>query len=173
MNDGQDGDDKSDKDERRPDLESLRLSHQEARTVLDHQIQIQNDIDDKALRTVRITALIAGLLISAGSLSEDPTQFLRASTLLGAGLLFGSLVAGVVTYTAASPTLGPGSRYFKDRLPDRTDEYDTLSMLLSYYSGWIESNDDLNRINGAYLAIAQTLLICGLVSLGVGILLSL
>ena len=41
------------------------VTYQEARTVIDHQIATLSDIDDKALRTVRLTVVLVGALATA------------------------------------------------------------------------------------------------------------
>ena len=41
------------------------VTYQEARTVIDHQIDTLSDIDDKALRTVRLIVVLVGVLATA------------------------------------------------------------------------------------------------------------
>ena len=48
------------------------VTYQEARTVIDHQIDTLSDIDDKALRTVRLTIVLVGVLATAIELNVNP-----------------------------------------------------------------------------------------------------
>jgi hypothetical protein len=47
------------------DNQRLETTYMEARSVLEAQQQTVSDIDDKAMRTVRITIVLIGILISA------------------------------------------------------------------------------------------------------------
>jgi hypothetical protein len=53
------------------DEDAYELLHEEARTVLDHQIGILDDVDDKAARTVRITMILVGAVLGIASLGGD------------------------------------------------------------------------------------------------------
>lgn len=70
-----------------PDLDTLDLAHEEARDVLNHQIDLLDDIVEKALQIVRLSGLILGLVISAASLSGDPFQFVNAWSVTVDGFL--------------------------------------------------------------------------------------
>jgi hypothetical protein len=158
-------DDRSSNDRSYPRrVESLRKTHEEARTVLDHQIQILDDIDDKATRTVRITALLLGVVVSSTSLVADPYQFINQGTTWGALSLALSIVLGTVTYSVSSPDLGPGPRDIERVRESNYREDEWLMVMLASYEDWIDQTEWISRFNGAFLALAQ-------LSLGVGLLL--
>lgn len=93
---GEDGGDESEENEALPaDLEALRTAHTEARTVLDHQIELLNDSDDKAMRTVRITLLIIGLIVSIASV-VDVSGLLPDITVFGLNVIAGLLSLGLL-----------------------------------------------------------------------------
>src|SRR6056297_198841 len=83
---------------------ALRSACQESREVLDYQLSVQDDIDDKAIWSVRTAVLVLGLLLSAGSLG-DISQFLSFPWYVhglagfGIGLLLLSVYFGIGTYT--------------------------------------------------------------------------
>jgi hypothetical protein len=166
-----DGDETSDSNNHDP--ESLIVSHEEARAVLGYQIELLSDIDDKALRSVRIVTVLLGLLISAVSIASTPTQFVNFFTILGTGLLFCSLIVGVLTYTVAAPNFGPGPDYFWTEIDQTNSERRTRRQLLHKYGDWISSNQQLLRVNSSYLFVTQLLLIGGLLLFTVGVAFSL
>ena len=85
-------------------------TYQEARTVIDHQIATLSDIDDKALRTVRLTVVLVGALATAIEL--DVVQNLNDTLLIvGGGMLFLSMLIGTMTYGESDLYLGPNKSY--------------------------------------------------------------
>jgi len=91
-------------DDRDHNLDSLRISQEEARTVLDHQINTFSEVDSKAAETTRLVALLLGLILTAASiiaqsdLTLDP--YLNWATFLGISFLIVSFVFSVITYTS-------------------------------------------------------------------------
>lgn len=81
------------------------LTYQEARNVLDAQRETLADIDDKALRTVRLTAVLLGLFVAAGRLA-GPDLFDPGLSAVGIVLLFASIVSSgsVKTLTTSAGT---------------------------------------------------------------------
>lgn len=150
-------------------IESLRTTHDEARTVLDHQIATLNDIDDKAARTVRVTALLLGAVLSAPSVLADPEPFVNVATKWGTSSLVLAVVTGTFTYSVSSPHLGPGPNDIEWMLERRFREDEWLAILLESYADWIDWTDWLNGFNAVYLALTQASLGIGLVLLTVGV----
>jgi hypothetical protein len=66
------------------DVEVLRSGREEARLVLDHQLQVLNDLQEKAIRTVKIAGVILGLVLSAGTL-PGAERFVNEFTFAGIG----------------------------------------------------------------------------------------
>lgn len=162
----------SDPDPSEYDEDTLTFFCDEARTVLDHQIEILADIDQKAMRTVRFTALLLGILFSAVNVAPETFEF-NLWLRIGGALLLGSLVSAVVTYTASYPELGPGPAYLDDVLSQPKDETRWRIEMLRSYADWMHENDVVNRRNGLYLLISQICLTIGLVSTAVGVLVEL
>lgn len=85
----------------------LQTTYENARRVLDAQRETAADVDEKAMRTVRITAVIvsgAASLLGITDIAYDP---LWATG--GLALLVGSLIVGVLTYEESSLYLGPNA----------------------------------------------------------------
>lgn len=52
------------------DIEVLRSACEESRLVLDHQLDVLGEIDDKAIWSVRTAVIVLGLVISAVSFAD-------------------------------------------------------------------------------------------------------
>lgn len=69
------------------DVEALRLTRVESRIVLDHQIALQKDIDEKALRTVRLSLVLITLVVSVAQLmGSSQVASLETGTVLSIGV---------------------------------------------------------------------------------------
>ncbi|MFC7157767.1 hypothetical protein ACFQPA_20290 [Halomarina halobia] len=93
------------------------LTYQEARAVLDAQRDTLADIDDKAVRTVRLTAVLLGVFVAAGRIG-GLALFDPHLSALGILLLFGSIVARIATYSESNIYLGPNRRYVEQLTTD-------------------------------------------------------
>ncbi|WP_323173633.1 hypothetical protein [Natrialba sp. PRR66] len=149
------------------EIESLRFICSESRDVIDHQIDDLDDIDDKALRTVRITMVVFGLLVAAAQIEGSDPIFNRI-TVLGGGLLLLSIIAGAGTYSASDLHLGPGPNYLIDVVSKANTEKKERVEALGSYAYWMYENERIVRRNGTYLIITQLLLVLGLLCLAYG-----
>ncbi|WP_155120766.1 hypothetical protein [Haloarcula sp. K1] len=150
-------------------INSLKITHEEARAVLDHQISILNDIDNKATKTVRITAVILGIVVSAPSVIKNPTDFVNQFTKWGVVGLVLSIALGMITYSSSSPDLGPNSNDINRMLNKKYREDEWLVILLDSYEDWIDRTQRVNRFNGVFLALTQLSLITSLALLAWGV----
>lgn len=144
------------------DWDSTRreIAYKEARAVIEAQNQTMTDIDEKAMRTVRLTAILAGVLITAYQYS--PAAFSRLG--IGGALvfLFISAVSGMATYDESNLYLGPKGSYIESLAHDEVDGEDWDEDLLEVFAGMISGNHDDIVWNGTLLKIC-------LVALGVAI----
>lgn len=150
-------------------IRSLRITHEEARTVLDHQISVLNDIDNKATKTVRITAVILGIVVSAPSIIKNPNTYINSFTEWGVVGLVLSIALGMFTYSTSSPDLGPNPNDINRLLDDKYREDKWLVILLSSYEDWIDRTQRVNRFNGIFLTLTQISLIISLALLAWGV----
>lgn len=137
-------------------------AYEEARAVLDQQNATMMDIDEKAMRTVRLTAVLIGLLIAAVQYNAGlfNSRLLQASL----GLLTLSVVAGIATYDESNLYVGPDGDYIEELAGG--EAYDTSwdRDLLETTAGMIAENyDDINR-NARYLRATNGLLIGGIIA---------
>lgn len=151
------------------DIRSLRITHEEARTVLNHQISVLNDIDNKATKTVRITAVILGIVVSAPSIIKNPNTYINPFTEWGVVGLVLSITLGIFTYSSSSPDLGPNSKDINRLLNNKYREDKWLVLLLNSYEDWIDRTQRVNRFNGIFLTLTQMSLIMSLALLAWGV----
>ena len=152
--------------------EILRTTRDEARTVLNHQIDTLNDIDDKAMRTVRITLVVVSVLFSATTL-HGAGQFVNVLTGAGTACLVASILVGLVTYSSSGPESGIGPTYLTDARAGSYSEREWLVVLLAGYAEWIEDMERLNQANARLLSLTQGCTGLGVLLLALGVALSL
>ena len=121
------------------------VTYQEARTVIDHQIDTLSDIDDKALRTVRLTVVLVGALATAIEL--DVVQNLNDTLLIvGGGMLFLSMLIGMMTYGESDLYLGPNKSYINTLADNDFGDETWDEDLLTTMGEWIEDNYNGNQL---------------------------
>ena len=137
------------------------VTYQEARTVIDHQIATLSDIDDKALRTVRLTVVLIGALATAIEL--DVVQNLNDTLLIdGGGMLFLSMLIGMMTYGESDLYLGPNKSYINTLADNDFDDETWDEDLLTTMGEWIEDNYNEISWNARLLTYTQAALLMGL-----------
>lgn len=150
------------------EVEALRLTLEEARSTLTDQQQSLSDMDDKAMRSVRITLLTLGILLSAATFPQA-AQFINILTVLGAASLTLSILAGVITYSVSRVEHGPGSDYFVDIRENAYTEEEWLELLLAGYEEMCTTMADLNVWERRLMASTLLFLALGVVLVTVGI----
>ena len=153
--------------------DAASLLREEGRQVIDSQLQTLRDTDRKALATARMIALILGLLLSALSLSETPTEELNNWLVGGGALLLLSLGIAVLTYSVDRPSFGVGPGYFDEAIAEHSTRDQIEGDLLEQYANWIEDNGADISSNSTYLLITQSTLIAGIGFIAYGIFLQL
>ena len=137
------------------------VAYREARNVLDTQQAIITDIDDKAMRTVRLTVILIGVFVTAARIN-GPAMFHPLLALGGGVFLFLSVVTGVLTYSESDLFLGPNRDYVEQLAANTftgTTWDDDYLMTVAYWIG--ENHDDLEW-NGKLFLVTQVLLVLGL-----------
>lgn len=149
------------------DIEALRVSREESRAVLDHRLSLLNDLDDKAMRTVRTAVILLGILASAAGIA-GPEALAQLSTLVSifliAGMagLFGTIFAGLGTYTSSDMEFGIGDVHRSDVRDFRYSEREYLELILYGYDDWIAEMRRINASNAESVFWTQVLLMISL-----------
>lgn len=143
--------------------ERMEVVYGEARAVLDAQNDTMGDIDTKAMRTVRFTVLLIGVLLTAtryGGLGLFDTGVLYLSI----GSLTTSAVLGVVTYNESDLFVGPSGTYIESLAHGVPTDERWDRHLLETFGGMISENKDDIRWNSGLLTLSQASLVFGIVS---------
>lgn len=150
----------------------LDIAYQEARAVLEAQQATASDIDQKTMRTVRLTAIIVGLVLSVAQLGAVNFDPLTAT--IAVGVLIVSLIVGVLNYSASDPIAGPNPQYLRRLVVNDFPESSWETHLLTEAGGWISDNEEEITRNGDVLLVQRALLVLGIqfiaVSLSPGLL---
>lgn len=135
------------------------IAYSEARAVIEAQNRAMTDIDDKAVRTVRLDAILLGLLVTGIQFAPDVID----DTLLGVAfvLLVTSTACGVITYNESSLYVGPRGEYVEAL--SRVDFQDPPweQDLLETMAGMMAANYQTVQRNARWLTVTQATLVAG------------
>lgn len=136
------------------------IAYTEARAVIDAQNATMADIDDKAMRTVHLNAVILGLLVTAFEFAAD--MFNTVALSVAFVLLIISTVCGVITYNESNLYVGPRGEYIEDLASDDFSNPPWEEDLLVTMAGMIAENYDDIRRNSNWLTATQVALVLGI-----------
>lgn len=150
-----------------PDIAVLRSACEESRSVLDHQLSVLDDIDEKAIWSVRTAILVLGLLISAASFADGSA--VRQAELPILGLAFAGTIGlastiwlGIFTYHWSFEEFGIGPNERSAAvLQDGSEHRWRTHLLMTGYTPWIQRQESFNRYNQLLLFITHLLLSMG------------
>lgn len=141
--------------------ERRQAVYDEARAVVDAQNGTMSDIDDKAMWTVRLTAILIGILVTGLKFAPAAFQQNWLEYAIGSFAVAGFL--GIITYNESNLFVGPRGEYVEDLARGTHDEDDWDEDLLVTFAGMISENYDDIRRNSLLLTATQTALIIGVV----------
>jgi hypothetical protein len=129
------------------------IAYGEARAVIEAQNETVTEIDNKALRTVRLNAVLLGLLVSG--LQFAPGQFHSPLLELAFGFLIVPTLCGIIAYNESNLYVGPRGEFIErlsgDDFPDLPWEEDLLRTM----AGMIAENYDEIRRTAWWLTTTQ------------------
>lgn len=142
--------------------ERREIAYTEARAVIEAQNAAMADIDDKAMRTVRLNAILLGLFVTGIQFAPDAFQ----STALRAAfaLLIVSTFSGVITYNESNLYVGPQGEYIEELAAETFPESPWEADLLETMAGMIAQNFDDIRRNSHWLTATQVALVLGIIA---------
>lgn len=156
------------------DTAALRATREEARTILDHEIRLLNDLDDKAMRTVRTAVVTLGALISAAGLG-GPSAVASVGAwplrlfALGCVCLLVTILVGTVASTDSDVILGPNEAFRSEAKVGGYSETEWLVTLLDGYDAWIAYADEVASRNELRLFVAQVALFGAFLAFGAAV----
>lgn len=153
------------------DTEALETVRVESRKVLSEQIRLLNDIDDKAMRSVRTAVLFIGLVVTAVQISDDPTAFAELDAwpfrlaVGGVSFLLTSVLLGIYTYSVSEPEFGVSDGHRNDVVQGGFSRHEWLVFQLNEYDEWTDSMSEVNEQNATLLHGTLVATVLGVVSL--------
>ncbi len=155
------------------DIDFLRTAREEARSVLNHQIQTLNDIDNKAASTLRINMIFLGLLITAGGIVlrqttiQDMNFIIKIFLVISASFTVISLILSIIfaiwTYTSSKFRAGPNDNDIQRLINEGYNEKTGTLLLLLSYGSWMEQNREVNNRDAKTLFRSHIFLAVGVV----------
>lgn len=146
-----------------------RVTYEEGRRVLEAQKSDIDDMDDKALRTVRITALLLGVgATGVRVIGVSNVDSVLASLSLSSFFL--SLFFGVAVYNESNEVIGPSADYLGTLRRDELNDWE--NDLLAQIDGYVRQNRSIVEFNSDLFLMHQSFFVGG-VALGTASLLSL
>jgi hypothetical protein len=134
--------------------------HEEARAVIDAQNNTMSDIDNKAIWTVRITAILIGLLVTGFKFAPDAFQQSWLEYAIGSFAIAGFL--GILTYNESNLFVGPKGEYVEELARGTYEEEDWDEDLLITFAGMISENYDDIKWNARLLSSSLLFLSIGI-----------
>lgn len=143
--------------------------YEQSTRIIETQIDIMNNIDDKAIDTVRIAAVIIGAFVTLAKVG-GLGLFEPVTATVGVVILFSTLFAGIGTYNESRELrLGPDKEYL-EQLTRNDFEGETWDR--DYFESvgeWIETNHGEIEWNSKLLTATQIGLLLGLLSLSLSV----
>lgn len=148
------------------DIEALEMTREESRLVLDHHINFQNSLDDKALRVVRLSLVLIALVVSVAQLMEpDQIDDLEVGTIVAVGFavfnLAISIFISMAVYLVTEIPFGVSESHRSEVTDQKYSEEEWLEVLLDEYDSWIETAREINDSNALWLGRAQIAMVIG------------
>ncbi|WP_435196672.1 hypothetical protein [Natronomonas sp. EA1] len=149
-----------------PDVsEAQSLLLEESRRVIDRQHTKTDNIDDKAARTVRLTLIVLGLVISGATYLDGGVNILIR---VGVGFLVLAVLFGVSTYGTSNLFAGVTTRMVDDEHRIDPDVEHVRSDVLVWFEWIVQENRYLVSGNAALLAATRALFTAAIIVLTYG-----
>lgn len=136
------------------------IAYTEARAVIEAQNTTMGDIDDKAMRTVRLNAVLLGLLVTGVQFA--PALFTTVALQVAFVFLIVSTVCGIITYNESDLYVGPGGDYLETLGAETFAEQPWYEDLITALGGMVAENHSEIRRNEKWLTAMQVTLVVGI-----------
>jgi hypothetical protein len=149
--------------------ERLETTFEETRRILDAQQQTLADIDRKAMRTVRLTAVLLGVF---GPVSRLTTVDLHPHLAgLAGGLLVPAIVFGVEVFNESDTFLGVSNDYVRELVDYDADGRPWEEELVLTYGTFVEENSGEIETNSVLFRAQQLCFTLGLLAVAAAVIL--
>lgn len=143
------------------------LAIEEGQATLDRQIEGGEEINAKAISTLRLNVLLVGTVLAALSLLAGTETTPRPQSLVNSLFLFGgllsmlSMTATLLAYLETSYRTGIAPEYLRTAIWESEHEK-WVSVLILSYSVWIDHNEYLGKRDGFALFVSNLCLLLSL-----------
>lgn len=152
-------------DDSKSAVETLEVTREMGRAVIDHQIESLSGLNDKAAYTIRLNILILGVLLTVYSLlantgvnGQSPSSHVINGG-VGTGVLLSSMsiLAAIWTYTSTRKEVGPTGDSILKAINGKTgySKRGWLKGTIRAQANWIDTNDRVNRRDSFMLFISH------------------
>lgn len=139
-----------------------QTAYEESKRVMQGQKADIDDMDDKALRTVRLNSAILAIGATGIEVSGiGEVNFILAGFSIVS--LISSAIFGVIVYNESNILVGPKAS-FLNTLRNQISNEEWEEELLEEMEGWITNNQLRVELNGALLSICQAFLVSGVLT---------
>lgn len=135
--------------------------YEEARSVLDSQNDTISDIDNKTIWTVRLTAVLIGILVTGVQLAPDAFDQKWLEFAIGSFAV--AVLLGIITYNESNLYVGPKGTYVEELTLGNHEKEEWDEDLLLTFAGMISENYEEIRKDAVLLTATQMLLMVGIV----------
>jgi hypothetical protein len=136
------------------------VAYQEARAVLNAQQQRKSNLEDKALRTTRLTTIVVGALITV--VKAFSLTVAGVASYFGVGFLVAAFVTSLAAYSVEGPTLGPNTDELRHLVKTNTEDWE--KNFLSLMGKWMRENTRRIERSSVLLLVSDIALIGGVVT---------
>lgn len=155
-------------------IRRAKLVREEARETISEQSATLSDIDEKAIQIFRMNVVLAGVLVSAVSITVQSSNATTAAlvnpfTKFGSVLLFTATVLASVTYTSTNEKIGVNAADVRNRILNDEFDYDLVQLgLAEEYGVWIANNYRVNARNALLFTLTLVTTIMAICYLFIG-----
>lgn len=155
-------------------IRRAELVRKEGRETISEQSATLSDIDEKAIQIFRVNVVLAGVLVSALSITVESSNATTAAlvnpfTKFGSVLLLAATVLASVTYTSTNEKIGVNAADITNRILNDEFDYDLVQLgLAEEYGVWIANNYRVNARNALLITLTLVTTIMAICYLFVG-----
>lgn len=154
--------------------EIIQGTREEARRTLQKQLQTLDDIDNKAIRILRVNLIIISIILTVVSTSAttelvDFTTLVNLYTGIGVLFLLSSTAFAALTYTGSDMMAGLAANEVRNILQSNYDVDEYQEELLYGYANWIDFNYETNVRNLPLITLTNLFIIWGMTFFALGV----
>lgn len=155
------------------DQEIVEKLRQEARRTVDNQIRTREDMNEKAIRTIRHNVLLTGVLLTILSFVVKSTDvgvadFFNGYVIVGVVALVLSSSSAALTYGRTDVAVGIDPDDVVHALELDLTDHEFQTALAKSYATWIDRNTESHETDASFVNLTVVLLVVAISYLSLG-----